>query len=247
MLSVEHLENVLQNRAFKYLERVGSTNDVGTQWLNEGAASGSVVVTNEQHQGRGRLGRTWYAPPGTALMFSYLLRPRVEELPYIGMMGALAVLETIRSLGAAAGVKWPNDIQINGRKVCGILPEATWYSSALLGVVLGIGINVRVDFAGTPFEQTATSLEQSVAAVDRAALLEQIVTRLDYWSARLTSDDLFEQWRDAMVMLGKRVSINQVTGTVDGIAVAIDRQGALLVRDSAGVLRRVIAGDIALG
>lgn len=248
MLSAERLAQALPQRAIRFHERVGSTNDLGMAWLHEGAQRGSLVVTDVQEQGRGRLGRTWYAPPGTALMFSYLLRPRVEDLPYVGMMGALAVLETIRALGAAnAGIKWPNDVQIGGRKVCGVLPEATWQGGELLGVVLGIGINVRVDFSGTPFEQTAISLESVIPPVDRAELLRYLVARLDHWSVRLGDDALFEGWRGAMTMLGRHVSVEQVTGTVAGIAEAIDRQGALLVRDSGGAVQRVIAGDIALG
>ncbi len=248
MLSTERLHQALTGRPFRYYESLSSSNDSAMRWLNEGASAGSIIVANEQTQGRGRLGRTWYAPPGTALMFSYLLRPQVEELPYIGMMGALAVAETLKSLGVAAcGIKWPNDVQIDGRKVSGVLPEATWQSNKLLGVVLGIGINVRIDFTGTAFTQTAVSLESVISSVDRVDLLRRIVTRLDDWSSRLSSDELFEQWRDSMLMMGRRVSINHVTGTVDGIAEVVDRQGALLVRDSGGTLTRVIAGDIALG
>ncbi len=122
----------------------------------------------------------------------------------------------------------------------------------LLGVIaalvlLGIGINVRVDFTGTAFEQTAVSLESVVPSADRADLLRRIVARLDYWSTRLSSDDLFERWRGGMVMIGRRVSINHAIGTVEGTAESVDRQGALLVRDASGMIRRVIAGDIALG
>lgn len=248
MLSVERLDSALNDRAFRYLESVGSTNDVAMQWLNEGAPSGSVVVANEQHHGRGRLGRKWYAPAGTALMLSYVLYPRVNELSFVGMMGALAVLESVQSYGVASvSIKWPNDVLIERRKVCGVLPEATWQDSDLLGAVLGIGVNVRVDFAGTAFERTAVSLESVIPSADRADLLRRIVARLDYWSARLSSDDLFERWRSSMVMIGRRVSINHVTGTIEGTAESVDRQGALLVRDASGMIRRVIAGDIALG
>jgi len=248
MLSVERLEQVLDKRPFKYLESTASTNDLAMQWLLAGAPDGSLVTANEQVEGRGRLGRKWYAPPGSALMLSYVLRPSIADLSYVGMMGAVAVLETIQSLGIDhVGIKWPNDVQISGRKVCGILPEASWQNGSLLGVVLGIGINVRIDFSGTAFEQTAISLEQQVPSIDRADLLCRLLDRLDAWSAQLNSADLFERWRGAMVMLQRPVSIAAVTGTFTGIAETVDRQGALLVRDSSGTLQRVIAGDIALG
>lgn len=248
MLSVERLEQTLGVRPFQYLETTASTNDVAMRWLPEGAPAGGIVTANEQVQGRGRLGRTWYAPPGTALMLSYVLRPAADDLPYIGMAGAVAVQETIQALGIeGVGLKWPNDVQIDGRKVCGILPEAAWQNGALLGVVLGIGVNVRIDFAGTPFEHTAISLEQRVSPLDRAELLARLAERLDVWTARLSADELFERWQAGLVMLGRSVSIATVTGTITGTAEAVERQGALVVRDAHGVLQRVIAGDIALG
>lgn len=248
MLSVERLEQTLDARPFQYLETTASTNDVAMRWLLDGAPVGSIVTANEQVQGRGRLGRTWYAPPGTALMLSYVLRPAVDDLPYVGMAGAVAVLETIQALGmSGVGLKWPNDVQIDGRKVCGILPEASWQNSALLGVVLGIGINVRIDFAGTAFAHTAISLEQRAPSLDRAELLARLAERLDAWTARLSADELFERWRAGLVMLGRPVSIATVTGTITGTAEAVERHGALVVRDAHGVLQRVIAGDIALG
>ncbi len=248
MVGTEQLENALSDRPYRFFAAVESTNDLAMAWLNEGTSAGSVLVADVQTRGRGRLGRTWFAPPGTALMLSYILHPAIDDLPYIGMMGALSVCEALRSLGVEqSGIKWPNDVQIDGRKVCGVLPEAAWQNNRLLGVILGAGINVRVDFAGTALAGTAISLETVLPRVDRADLLRRIVARLDFWSARLASDELFEQWRGSLVMLKRRVSINHVTGTVEGIAESVDRQGALLVRDSTGRVSRVIAGDIALG
>lgn len=243
----EKLDNAITGQPYRFFESVGSTNDVAMRWISEGTPARSVVAADEQTHGRGRLGREWYTPPGSALAVSYILRPRVEELPYVGMMGALAVCETVQSYGVEdCGIKWPNDVQISGRKVCGILPEAAWQHNQLVGVILGMGINVRVDFSGTPFEQTAISLEWVIGQVDRADLLRRLVARLNAWSARLDSDALFEGWRGALVMLGRQVSINHADGKIEGIAESVERQGALLVRDTNGTVRRVIAGDIAL-
>ncbi len=242
-LSLERLQAALGQRLFDYYPQIGSTNDRGLAWLAEGASSGSVIVADEQTQGRGRLGRVWYAPPGTALMLSYLLYPSSDDLPFAGMMGALAVCETVEALGAQAGIKWPNDVQIDGRKLCGVLPEASWQDGRLIGALIGIGLNVRIDFTGTPFEQTAISLETAVGQVDRIEVLIRLLDRLDYWSARLSSDDLFDAWRDRLVMLGRRVTINDISG----VAESVDRQGGLLVRDDGRTLHRLIAGDISLG
>lgn len=246
-LSEARLRQALGTRAFQYFAEVGSSNDAGLAWLADGASAGSVVVADEQMKGRGRLERAWYAPAGTALMFSYLLRPNADELPYVSMMGALAVCEVAEAFGAQVGIKWANDVQIGGRKLSGVLPEAAWRGDTLSGVVLGIGINARIDFTETPFAETAISLETVVGQINRAELLARLLERLDYWSGRLASDELFEAWQVRLNMIGRQVSINGVAGVVQGTAEMVDRQGGLHVRGDDGVLRRVIAGDIALG
>ncbi|MEO8394631.1 MAG: biotin--[acetyl-CoA-carboxylase] ligase [Chloroflexota bacterium] len=245
--SLERLRQALTGRSFQYFPQIDSSNERALNWLSDGVPSGSLVIADEQTRGRGRMGRVWYAPPNTALMLSYILHPIPEELTYVGMLGALAVCEAVETMGAKAGIKWPNDVQIDGRKLCGVLPEAAWQSDQLRGVVLGIGLNVRIDFTGTSFENTAISLEMAVGVVDWVELLLRLLERLDDWSGRLCSDALFEAWQARLIMLGKEVSISNANGTVQGIAESVDRQGALLVRDPTGTLQRVIAGDIALG
>jgi BirA family biotin operon repressor/biotin-[acetyl-CoA-carboxylase] ligase len=246
-LTIERLQDALKKRSFQFYPQIDSSNERALLWLEEGVPSGSLVIADEQTRGRGRMGRGWYAPPNTALMLSYVLHPIPDELTYVGMMGALAVCEAVETFDVQAGIKWPNDVQIDGRKLCGVLPEAAWQGDKLRGVVLGIGLNVRIDFSNTPFEATAISLETTVGRVDWVDLLLRLLERLDDWAARLSSDDLFEAWRARLVMLGKQVNISNANGTVHGIAESVDRQGGLLVRDETGTLKRVIAGDIALG
>ncbi len=247
-LTGERLQTALAPRAIHYYQQTGSTNDHAMAWLEEGApVGGSIVITDEQSHGRGRLGRGWYAPAGTALTFSYILRPPSNMLTYVGMMGALVVCELVETFNVKAGIKWPNDVQIDGRKLCGVLPEACWRGAELRGAVLGIGMNVRVDFAGTEYEDTAISLETVSGSLDRLVLLEHLLERLDYWSLRLNSEALYEGWRSRLAMLGRRVSISRIDGQVEGVAEAVDRNGALLIRSDSGTLHRMIAGDIALG
>lgn len=246
-LSQALLLKALSPRPCQYYPKIDSTNERALTLVAEGAPNGSIIVADEQTAGRGRLGRAWFAPAGTALMFSYVLHPNANALTYVGMMGALAVCEAVDSFGARAGIKWPNDVQIDGRKLCGVLPEASWQGTSLRGVALGIGVNVRVEFDATPFVGTAISLENVVGAVDRVDLLSRLLARLDYWTARLSSDALFQAWGGRLNMLGRRVRISDGGGTVTGIAETVDRQGALLLRDDTGVQRRMIAGDIALG
>lgn len=240
-------------RPFRCLNETQSTNDDALSWLAEAtdAVDGAFVVADLQTKGRGRLGRTWVTTPGGALTLTYLMRPQVEQLARVGMLGALSVCETIRH-GAGAhvrcGIKWPNDVQINGRKVCGVLPEAAWDGSRLRGVALGIGLNVRLDFAGTAQEQTAVSLEPALGLpIDRADLLARLIERLDYWRAQIASTDLFDTWRAHLNMIGERVSVSEAAGVVNGVAEAVEPSGALLLRLDDGSVQRVIAGDIALG
>jgi BirA family biotin operon repressor/biotin-[acetyl-CoA-carboxylase] ligase len=236
-------------RPARYLAQAASSNDLALMWLKEGAPAGAVVIVDEQTRGRGRLGRSWYAPPGTALMLSYVLRPTVSALPRISMLGALAVCELLETLGIPeVGIKWPNDVQIGGRKVCGVLPESAWDGDQLAGVVLGIGLNVRIDFTGTPFAETATSLGHAASqALDRMALLRDLLARLDYWAARVDSPLLLRRWRERLNMLGRLVTVSGPDGMLEGTADAVDEDGALLLRLHDGRLKRVIAGDIALG
>lgn len=253
----------LAPRPARFFVSVDSTNDVALEWLAEGAASGSVVITDEQVKGRGRLGRSWYTPPGTALIMSYLLHPKPEHLPCITMMGAVSICEMIENLtprlplesggegekkptAYRVGIKWPNDVQLNGLKVSGVLPEAVWQGDRLVGVALGMGVNVRINFAGTELEGKAISLETVLGrSLKRLDLLAHWLERLDYWVAHL--DDVYEVWKPRLSTLGRAVSLMNAGEAVAGIAESVERDGALLVRDSHGTLRRIVAGDITLG
>src|SRR5690606_4117303 len=131
----------------RFYERADSTNDLALAWLREGAPIGAVVIADEQLKGRGRKGRVWHTPPGVALAVSVVLRPPVDALHQVGMVGALAIADVCQQhVPDDVAIKWPNDVQVGGRKVSGILPETAWEADRLLGVVLGMGLNVRVDF-----------------------------------------------------------------------------------------------------
>lgn len=243
----------LPARSFRFFEETESTNDDALSWLmaEPPAPDGAFIAAGFQNRGRGRLGRSWQGAPGGALMFTYLFRPAAEQLSRVGMLGALAVCETIRALvddETRCGIKWPNDVQLDRRKVCGVLPEAAWDGSALRGVALGIGLNVRQDFSGTAFEASAASLEPVLQMpIDRAALLAALVERLDHWRARIHTPILFERWRACLNMLSQPVQVNDASGVISGVAEGVEDNGALLIRLQNGALRRIIAGDLALG
>jgi BirA family biotin operon repressor/biotin-[acetyl-CoA-carboxylase] ligase len=244
-LTAAAVQNALAPRAVRFFEQVDSTNDLALLWLREGAATGSVVIADEQLKGRGRLGRTWHTPPGVALAVSVILRPKPETIPQVTMLGALAIYDTLDDLGISGiGIKWPNDVQVVGRKISGVLPEALWDGDKLLGVALGLGINVRVNFSGTELEETATSIEPEAGRpVNRLNIVRTLLDRVDYWYARLGSDELFQAWQNRLTTVGQVVSV----GSVHGRAERVEKDGSLLVRDDNDQLQRVLAGDVSLG
>ena len=229
-------------RPFQYFESVGSTNDIAKSWLAEGAPAGAAVIANEQTGGRGRQGRRWHAPPDTALALSVILHPPPQHLWRVSLIGALSVCDLAESVGCAdVGIKWPNDVQVAGRKVGGILPEAVWRHNEAPGAVLGIGVNVRVDFGHTALRDTATSLESAVKRRrHRADLIEYLLRRVDAWYGLMAADVLFDAWKARLNMLGRRVQANGVAG----LALDVRHDGNLLLQDDFGAVRAVSAGDV---
>ncbi len=249
LLNQTVLAAALGERPFRYFDRVGSTNDVARQWAVDGAPAGSVVIADEQTSGRGRLKRGWHTPPGQALAVSMVLRPALDpqELQRVTMLGGVAVVETLAGyLGQQnVALKWPNDVLGHGRKICGVLSEALWIGDELVAVILGMGVNVRVDFTGTALEHVAGSLEDFAPdAVNRIMLIQQLLERLDFWRGRISETLLVETWRAWLMTLGQRVKIQTQAGLVEGVARDVDKAGALLVRDDDGREQLVLAGDV---
>lgn len=238
-------EDILQQKLtqpFRYFPRLASSNDLAKSWLMEGGPDGAVVVADEQVSGRGRSGRVWHTPPNAALALSIVLRPPAAHIARINMIGALSVYDLAAQVGCKdIGIKWPNDIQVAGRKVSGILVESVWMRDELRGVVLGIGVNVRVDFSQTGLRDTAVSLEDVAGhPLDRAELIRMLLERVEFWYRRIDVGDVYDAWRSRLNMLGQAV----IAGGVSGRALDVTAQGALLVEDRFGVVREVTAGDI---
>lgn len=247
-LSLEILSQHLNGRPYLYFDTIGSTNSAARDWLAQDAPVGACVIADEQTSGRGRKGRVWQTPPGTALAVSVILRPSPAALHQVVMLGALAVAETIDGLDSwhKVTVKWPNDVLLDGKKVSGILAEAVWNGAQLQGVVLGIGINVRVDFTGSALESTAISIESVLdRRVDRAILLAVLLRRIDHWTRHLGTETLFLAWKARLGTLGSTVTVNTADGDLTGLAETVEADGALRVRTPDDTLHRVVAGDIA--
>ncbi|MCY3782128.1 MAG: biotin--[acetyl-CoA-carboxylase] ligase [Chloroflexi bacterium] len=236
-------DNLLQKlaRPFRYYRTVDSTNDLAKTWLLQGAPEGAVVIADEQRRGRGRHGRLWHTPPGVALAFSMVLRPDEATLASVHMTGALGVYDLARKIGCdEVSIKWPNDVLVSGKKVSGLLVENVWESDILVGTVLGIGVNVRVDFQDTELRNSAISLESVThCRLDRVQLICKLLQRIDHWNG-VNTDDVLDTWKNRLNTLGKRVKVDGFTG----VAFDVTPEGALLVKSDEGEIRQVNAGDV---
>jgi BirA family biotin operon repressor/biotin-[acetyl-CoA-carboxylase] ligase len=236
-----------------YLLEVDSTNSHARRLAESGAAEGEIVIAERQTQGRGRLGRSWFSPPYVNLYLSVILRPKLAPLaaPQITLMAAVALADTVGSfVSCEPAIKWPNDILIFGRKLAGILTESSLTSDGIDFVILGIGVNLNSPAAHMPREirERATSLiEWSRDPVNREAFLRRLIHDLERCYGILEEsgfDAIASRWNSRFTLRGKRVRVEMIDGVVLGAARGIDRDGALLLEDDTGRMRRVIAGDV---
>ncbi len=229
-----------------YYPSIGSTNTAARALAREGAPDGTVLLADEQTQGRGRHGRHWTAPPCTGLAVSVLLRPAPDFPLYtLTMAAALAAGDAVRALtGPRCTLKWPNDVLIDGAKIGGILleldeAEASWT------VVIGIGLNVNAapDLPGVRALSAVTG-----APIAREPLLIHLLERLEAYVtlAAYEPATVRRLWRERLVTLGHPVRVQTPDDAFAGVALDVDAEGALLVRDSDGAVRAVHAGDVTL-
>jgi len=238
-------------RRVVYYEVIGSTNAVAKNLANEGAAEGTMVIADEQTMGKGRLGRQWLAPKGSSLLFSLIFRPHlpVPRAQGLTMVCGLGVRQAIRELTCLpAQLKWPNDILLQGRKAGGILAEIGSTGQHLDYVVVGIGLNVNMDTGQLPAEFNATSISQELGrVVSRVQLLQQILLRIEERYLALCAGEWpAAEWASALETLGQWVELHTAQGKWQGIAQAVDDEGALLLRLENGQVKRVLEGDITL-
>jgi len=225
-------------------DEVDSTNDEVRRLAEAGAPDGRVVIADRQTAGRGRRGAAWVSPTGEALAFSVLVRPGEPKAlwPRLALAAGLAVAEGLESFGVAAGIKWPNDVWIAGRKVSGVLVEA-----GADFAVIGIGVNVNVTEFPPVLEAVATSLRlETGAAVDRAAVLAEILRRLEGWRRQIGGGfpELLAAVRSRCVLTGRRVTLTAADGPRAGVVAGIGDGGELLLRSERGLERLLQADEV---
>jgi BirA family transcriptional regulator, biotin operon repressor / biotin---[acetyl-CoA-carboxylase] ligase len=213
-----------------------------------GAPEGTVVIAEEQSAGRGRLQRTWLAPAGSSVLLSVVLRPDVEGLQRLSIIVAVALVRAIEAVsGRPAAIKWPNDVLLGGRKVSGILIESHLHGESVDFAVVGVGINVNFD--PTAFEEiaeTATSLSAVTGGeMSREVVLLAFLHQLEACYLA-PEDEIRREWVGRLATLGKAVNASYGRTVEEGIAEAVDEDGALILRRNDGSRVRITAGDVTL-
>ncbi len=226
--------------------------DVARELAEAGAPEGVVVVAGEQTAGRGRASHTWYSPPGQSLYASILLRPPLTpaQAGWVTMTAALAVAESISSPQSPVSIKWFNDVHLGGRKVCGILVESSITGDQLDYAVLGIGLNVNPGFDDAPADvrARATSLRTAWGlheALDCSDILMRLLAHFEsrYLHLLRTRVSPAREYATALETLGREVRIQSGSEIINGLAVRIEEDGALIVRSANGD-RRVGLGEM---
>jgi BirA family transcriptional regulator, biotin operon repressor / biotin---[acetyl-CoA-carboxylase] ligase len=234
-------------------DEIGSTNDEAIHWAEDGATDFSLVVADSQTHGRGRLDRRWITRPGSALAFSLVIRPQPGEAEMASLFSPLAGLAVSSALlvyGLKAEIKWPNDVLLNGKKVCGILVESAWLGSRLQSLVVGIGVNIAPDSV-PPAEELlfpATSVEEVLGRpLERWGLLRAMLDQVIAWRRLLGTAEFFEAWQNRLAFHGQMVSVHSPgENGVEGRLIGIDTTGALCLQSATGEIFTVQAGDVHL-
>jgi BirA family biotin operon repressor/biotin-[acetyl-CoA-carboxylase] ligase len=255
----------------RWVAETGSTNADVLALARNGAPEGVVLVADHQTAGRGRRDRTWLAPPGSSLLVSVLLRPRVTLAPAATMATAVAMAEAVeQAAGASPTLKWPNDLVVDDRKLAGILAEADWPAGSTISagwrapasyervpLVVGIGLNVTWPGDGPASDlpeelaalgETATALNWLGAIADRVELLVAFLRRLEVRYDELVRSGspaaTLEVWRRRSATLGRRVRVDLGADEVEGTAVDVTDEGHLVVDTLEGDRRTLAVGDV---
>ncbi len=238
----------------RWFDSIGSTNDEALAWAAAGADDLSIVIADEQTQGRGRLNRRWFTPKGSALAFSLILRPSPTLRPHLSRtvgLAALSIADSLTQTGLAPRIKWPNDILLNGRKTAGILVESVWSGEDVDSLVIGMGINVHKDSVppADMLQFPATSLEEMLGHEPpaREEILFNVLSALIRWRERLGTDELIHAWEEMLAFRGEQVEVKaggeiSVIGKVDGL----ESDGSLRLKDAHDNSVIVRFGDVSL-
>ncbi|MDD5128958.1 MAG: biotin--[acetyl-CoA-carboxylase] ligase, partial [Candidatus Omnitrophica bacterium] len=232
-----------------YFDYLVSTMDLAMQLGIQSAANGTLVLAESQTKGRGRLGRNWFSPKYKGIYLSLILRPKIppSASPVLTLLSAVSICEAVKKVGGLdAQIKWPNDIFINNKKIAGILTELNAEVDKVNFVVIGIGLNVNNDKSALIAQ--ATSLKEQLGqSISRVGLLQELLRRIESNYSLLEdrgSKVIIDKCRSFSLTLGRRVKIYCQDKHIEGAAIDIDQDGALLIRKDSGLMQKVFSGDV---
>jgi len=247
------LKTVLLGRRVLVYEKIGSTNSQAAILAAQGAEEGTLISAETQTEGKGRLGRTWFSPPGVNLYLSVILRPRIEpsQATMLTLLAGVAVAFAIRQqTHLMTQLKWPNDVLIGEKKVAGILAELAADGHAIKHLILGIGLNINLEAAmlSPELTKTATSLKIELGrVVSRLEMLETLVNQLERWYTVFLdqgSTPIIEEYNRFSNTLGRRIQVVFHDRVVEGEAVGLAPNGGLILRERDGTSTTIFTGDV---
>jgi BirA family biotin operon repressor/biotin-[acetyl-CoA-carboxylase] ligase len=250
----QRLHASLIGREIVYTRKTVSTNRDALQLATQGAPEGTVVIADEQTGGRGRFNRTWHSRAGENILMSVIFRPRIALASsfQLTMIASLAVVRAIEQItGLQAQIKWPNDVFIGGRKVCGILTELQGEGRLLGAAVVGIGINVasHPEIAERNGAKATDLAAEFGKDISRCAIIGALLDALDQRYQTLQHGDsrtIVNDWIKHSLIMGKLVTIADTHGSMTGLAESIDDDGRLILLLSNGSRKKIISGDVSL-
>jgi len=237
-----------------YYPRIDSTNSAARQLAEKSAQEGTMVIADEQLKGRGRLSRSWISPPKKDLLFTLIFRPDMKPVQVfrLTLISSLAISGAIeRETGLKPLIKWPNDLYLDNKKLCGILSEFAGEQDRVSYCLIGVGININSDLSAYPeIRDSATSLSQCLKKeVPRIPLLKGILESIEQNYQQLREEGvgkLREEWSNRSFILGKKVVVSSGEVEEHGIAESIDEDGFLILIDEKGERKKVLSGDVSL-
>ncbi|KAE9636214.1 MAG: BirA family transcriptional regulator [Epulopiscium sp.] len=249
-----HLKTKWLGRKIVHYHQIDSTNKEAKKLAASGEKEGTIVISEEQLAGRGRLGRTWISPAGTGIWMSVILRPSIAptDASKITLLAGLAVCEGIKeATGLPVQIKWPNDLVLHNKKICGILTEMSAEMEKINYIILGIGINVNTDSFPEDLKNTATSLKiEGEKEYDRKEIVKAILMYLEqYYELYMKNqdmEDLLEKYKNHCLTLGKEVKIIHRNEEFIGKAVDLSKEGELMVEKQDGQVITVFSGEVSV-
>lgn len=244
----------MENKKIFYYEQIDSTNTQASRFALEGAKHGTVVVADFQTAGKGRRGRSWESPKGENIYMSILLRPacQAERAPMLTLVMAHSVVKALQKHGFTdAGIKWPNDVIISGKKVCGILTEMSMKGTEIDHVVVGVGVNVNNRCFSAELCGKATSLFlEGGKVVERKQLYEDIIEVFEHFYEVFEREQdlsfMQDEYNSLLVNCGKEVRVLEPENEYLAHALGINHKGELRVRTETGEEKTVFAGEVSV-